>query len=177
MGGGRHVRHWCGVHRWDTPRGTLSTEPPTTPPSERPCTQLTTGSSGARWRCNHECVLACCGRPRAQTRRPHGRACVGPVVAPWLPCRHAYCRHGAMTPWGNSLFRHDASTPANLAVLCGSKCRTRLLRCQLLLEHDVFASSKTAPTTLRRTLRDAHYHKESSAPLYVQMSLIRHATR
>ena len=78
---------------------------------------------------------------------------------------------------GNSLFRHDASTPANLAVLCGSKCRTRLLRCQLLLEHDVFASSKTAPTTLRRTLRDAHYHKESSAPLYVQMSLIRHATR
>ena len=77
-----------------------------------------------------------------------------------------------MTPWGNSLFRHDASTPANLAVLCGS---TRLC-CQLLLEH-VFASSKTAPTTLRRTLRDAHYHKESSAPLYVQMSLICHATR
>ena len=60
----RVVRHGCGVHRWDTPRGTLSTEPPTTP-SERPCTQLTIGSSGQDGGATMSaCSLAAVGRVR-----------------------------------------------------------------------------------------------------------------
>ena len=55
------TRHGCGVHRWDTPRGTLST----TTPSERPCTQLTIGSSGQHGGATMSaCSLAAVGRVR-----------------------------------------------------------------------------------------------------------------